>query len=177
VSSLDLITSIAVSLPSAVIGGVVGYILSEWSSKRTKHRELERSRRETATALLAEVDRLKERLDESLPRAVTDAPLGPTMPMPSHPVYDELRNQGRIAELGLAVATQVYRTYDTLTELGRAIQYVERLVKDSPPDAYRDEEANFGEAWADVHDLKKELLDGLPVLEADLKGLSGRDTS
>ena len=164
--SLDLVTALIVGIPAAVVGSVVTWLLTHGGPERAAAKARLATNRNSVLLLLTELAEIHEVVSNEFPEHVTQATYWERFPLLETPAYEELRATGRVADLGLAVASQVNRLY---AHVGRINERLNEINAEMRPMRLEDAEGTFGDAWRELQNEKGEFLREYAAAEAGLR--------
>lgn len=168
----DTLLLVAVGIVGPIAGAVVGYLLGRRLTRKDKEADRSNRRRESATALLNELRRIKEQLESGFPQYPIQAAYWQPLPRISTTTYDELKNQGRVVELGPKLAPMIDHAYDRLKRVNELSGVVETELAAVLHTSLVDVNAQVGDEWNQIWNIKTEFLRNFNELEAALQAPS-----
>lgn len=148
----DLSSTVIVGILVVVLGVVFAYLLAELTRRRRRTVSRRRENATTANALLEEFSQIAQLLRRNFPEYIASTDYWHAFPRIPKAMYQELDGQGRVIQLGVAVATDVHAIYTDVDEINRLLPTVEQTISDHPEISRSVDflNANLGDMWHDI---------------------------
>ena len=149
------------SIAGPILAGWLGWWLGRRFSVKDKQQDRDAERANSAFVLLSELAKVKKELEARVPSFITLANYTQDFPYLPTSTYEELRQVGRVTNLGPDVSEKVNALYALVRRSNEIFTFV-----NGHPNRYQREEVmlRYGEKWSDLVRYKGEFLGDLPAV-------------